>query len=186
MYFTLEDYRKIEDWLNKRGIKDTSFERTGHIEKEDYIPIVQDLKNKTVRALDLACFINLVAGSYINVSYVYGKYNISLEKAIDLVPEEGRKGGITVTFLNEKGKWEIYQFNSEDIQNWHNLSCWTSTYDDTEIIKKLEELDFIDKNAFYFPKVDIDGNMHLTVNQLTITDRTFKLDDNCHIYFVTK
>lgn len=50
---------------------------------------------------------------------------------------------------------------------------------------KLAELDVITKNAFYFPKLDV-VNMHLIVNQLTTTDRTFTINKNNHLIFSTK
>ena len=51
--------------------------------------------------------------------------------------------------------------------------------------EKLKELDVIVKNAFYFPKLEV-CNMHLKINQLKTTDRTFTLDNNQHIIFSTK
>lgn len=52
--------------------------------------------------------------------------------------------------------------------------------------EKLQELDVITKNAFYFPKLEV-NNMHVFVNQLKTTDRTFIIDnENQHLTFSTK
>lgn len=53
MYFTQDDYRKIEKWLQTRSIKDTQLQRVFSLKSGDLIPIIQDGQNKTILAPDI-------------------------------------------------------------------------------------------------------------------------------------
>lgn len=53
MFFTYEDYKKIEEWLKHRAVKDSQFEEADSLNKCDKIPIVQDGENKTIHVCDL-------------------------------------------------------------------------------------------------------------------------------------
>ena len=48
MFFTYEDYKKIEEWLKHRTVKDSQFEEATSLDDCDKIPIVQDGDNKTI------------------------------------------------------------------------------------------------------------------------------------------
>ncbi len=48
MFFTYEDYKKIEEWLKHRAVKDSQFEEASSLNDCDKIPIVQDGDNKTI------------------------------------------------------------------------------------------------------------------------------------------
>lgn len=48
MFFTYEDYRKIEEWLKHRTVKDSQFEEATSLDDCDKIPIIQDGDNKVV------------------------------------------------------------------------------------------------------------------------------------------
>lgn len=135
MFFTQEDFLKIERWLNNRSVKDTAFEITKSLKKNDTIPVVQDYTNKRITSYDFALLLEMMVGNYINVSTVYGKYCIRLKEAIELVPPEGRRTGFVITFLNEEKKWVIYQFNSSDVNNWSDVDYWVNTYDNISKFK---------------------------------------------------
>ena len=53
MFFTQEDYRKIEEYLRQNSKKDTDFPTTEEIHDEDYVPIIQDSTNKKMTVQDL-------------------------------------------------------------------------------------------------------------------------------------
>ena len=53
MFFTYEDYKKIEEWLKHRAVKDSQFEEADSLNTCDKIPIVQDGENKTIHVCDL-------------------------------------------------------------------------------------------------------------------------------------
>lgn len=40
MYFTQEDYKKIEEYLKQNAMKDSQFIKTNELKKDDYIPIL--------------------------------------------------------------------------------------------------------------------------------------------------
>lgn len=53
MFFTVEDYKKIQQWLQHNSVKDTEFIRTTNPQFEDTVTIVQEGKNKKVAIKDL-------------------------------------------------------------------------------------------------------------------------------------
>ena len=55
MFFTQEDYRKIEEYLKQNSKKDTDFKSLDakDITPEDYLAIVHDLQNRKVNVFDL-------------------------------------------------------------------------------------------------------------------------------------
>ena len=48
MFFTQEDYRKIEKWLQLRTLRDSDFPSTDFLRGTEWIPIIQNGKNKTI------------------------------------------------------------------------------------------------------------------------------------------
>lgn len=53
MFFTQEDYRKIEEYLRQNSKKDTDFPTAKTITDDDYVPIIQDAINKKMSVEDL-------------------------------------------------------------------------------------------------------------------------------------
>lgn len=59
----------------------------------------------------------------------------SLEEAINKIAEVGRKPGAIIGFYHKDenrldigGRWEIWQFDDNNIYNWNDLSHWTNIY----------------------------------------------------------
>ena len=48
MYFTQEDYKKIENWLSKKSVKDYDFQEALPLNGEEIITVVQSGHNKKV------------------------------------------------------------------------------------------------------------------------------------------
>lgn len=58
----------------------------------------------------------------------------TLEEAINSIDYEDKHAGLVLGFygLNNKDnsyQWQLYQFNSIDIDDWNNLDCWVNIYD---------------------------------------------------------
>lgn len=134
MYFTQDDYIKIEEWLSHRTVKDSEFPEAGPLDGTETFLILQDKKNKVIKLKD---FINQdsemeVYGIY-NVSALHNAYSISREEAIALVPEEKRKRGLIISYRTKditsgqvviRGGWAIEQFIGETLDDWNKESWW--------------------------------------------------------------
>lgn len=124
MYFSQEDYIKIENWLYKKSIKDSDFEEAEPLNGNELIAIVQNGSNKKISIRE---FVNKLyrynINDFLNVTSIYKINNINLEEAISSIPAENRKEGQVITFLNTMGNWEIHQFIGK-LAQWDNLALW--------------------------------------------------------------
>ena len=126
MFFTQEDYRKIEKWLLANSKKDTDFVGAATpLTGTETIAFVQDGHNVKVLLNDLTKQLFLLGVSdFLNITDKYGESYIALPQAISLIPYKSRKTGQVITFLNEEGKWVIYQFRGTAKNQWNNLTLW--------------------------------------------------------------
>lgn len=129
MYFTQEDYKKIENWLHRNSVKDTEFQEALPFTGKEIVTVVQDGHNRKVNIQE---FINQLykhgVEDFLNVTNTYRANNITLKEAISLIPAEARKEGQVITFLNTKGNWEIYQFTGK-LNQWNNTTLWNNPFD---------------------------------------------------------
>lgn len=127
MFFTQEDYRKIEKWLVSKGIMDTQFSPATTLDGNETIAIVQNGKNvnTTIDALVEKLFL-LGVDDFLNITDKYNQPAISLIQAISLIPFRHRKIGQVITFLNEDNKWVIYQFQGSSLIQWNNTTQWVN------------------------------------------------------------
>ena len=129
MYFTQEDYKKIENWLSKKSVKDSDFQEALPLNGEEIITVVQSGHNKKVKIREFIDKIYKYNGSdFTNITNIYKVENITLEEAINFIPAVNRKKGQVITFLNTDGNWEIYQFIGE-LNQWNNLNFWNNPFD---------------------------------------------------------
>ena len=129
MYFTQEDYKKIENWLSKKSVKDSDFQEALPLNGEEIINVVQSGHNKKVNIREFIDKIYKYNGSdFTNITNIYKVENITLEEAINFIPIVNRKKGQVITFLNTDGNWEIYQFIGE-LNQWNNLDFWNNSFD---------------------------------------------------------
>lgn len=136
MFFTEEDYRKIEKWLSARSVKDTDLKHADSVDGTEKIPIVQDGVNKVITLNDLVGqLVATGAFDFFNVSDFIKDSSLSLEQAIGHVPVEQRKPGLVITFKSQKGNWLMYQFKGASINQWGSVSCWNDP-----MAEALEEL----------------------------------------------
>lgn len=126
MFFTQEDYKKIEQWLQRNSVKDTEFQEALPAKGNEWMVITQDGYNRKVRLVDFVKLIQeLGVQDFINVTDNYNARNITLEEAIKLIPYRSRKEGQVITFLNEENNWETYQFTGT-LNQWNILECWNN------------------------------------------------------------
>lgn len=126
MFFTQEDYKNIEQWLQRNSVKDTEFQEALPAKGNEWMVITQDGYNRKVRLVDFVKLIQeLGVQDFINVTDNYNARNITLETAIKLIPYRSRKEGQVITFLNEENNWETYQFTGT-LNQWNILECWNN------------------------------------------------------------
>lgn len=130
MFFTQEDYRKIEKWLLQRTVKDSDLPSTDPLNGSERVSVIQGGRNKI---LSLNDFVKQVADmrlpDFYNITANTRRFNLCLSEAINLVPVKQRKVGFTITFHSKKGNWVIYQFSGTSLNQWSSISCWHNIID---------------------------------------------------------
>ena len=170
MFFTQEDYKKIQQWLAKNSVKDTEFNEANiPFNGEETITIVQGNQNKKVFLKDLiAQVFNLGISDFVNITDKYDAPNISLEEAIRLIPSRARKEGQVITFLDRENHWHIYQFKGA-LNQWNVLDTWEDLFDWEKLI-----IDSIlpDEEDLTKSPADANGNSYLSLK-----DRAYNPED---------
>ena len=125
MFFTQDDYKKIQAWLTKNSVKDTECnEAIEPLNGNETITLVQNGHNVKASLKDFISQLFLLGVSdFLNVSERFNEKYISLSEAIKLIPFRSRKIGQVITFLNKEGNWRIYQFKG-NIHQWNMTSLW--------------------------------------------------------------
>lgn len=131
MFFTQEDYRKIEKWLLANSRKDTDFAGAATpLKGNETVVLVQNGKNVKASVKDVVEQLFLLGVSdFVNITDKYGESYISLSQAIELIPYRSRKVGQVITFLDDTGKWAMYQFQGLRKNQWNTLSLWIDLID---------------------------------------------------------
>lgn len=125
MYFTHEDYEKIEKWLSQRTISDNKLPIACSLNGDVKVPILQNGINKLARLKDFLEQATTNSPLYVyNVSKESCEPWLSLEDAISHVPLTKRVLGLIITFRDKKNHWFIYQFTGESLCQWDSLQCW--------------------------------------------------------------
>lgn len=167
MFFTQEDYRKIEKWLLANSVKDTEFAGASlPLKGNETVAFVQDGKNVNVFLKDLIEQIFLLGVSdFLNVTDKYGESRISLTQAIQLIPYKSRKIGQVITFLDEDGEWKLFQFQGERVNQWNNATLWV------DLIERIQGISIIDSE-------DITATVdNLNQTSLTFADKNYNTTD---------
>lgn len=168
MFFTQEDYRKIEKWLLANSVKDTEFAGASlPLKGNETVAFVQDGKNVNVFLKDLIEQIFLLGVSdFLNVTDKYGESRISLTQAIQLIPYKSRKIGQVITFLDEDGEWKLFQFQGERVNQWNNATLWV------DLIKRIQGIISIIDSEDITATVD-----NLNQTSLTFADKNYNTAD---------
>ena len=186
MFFTIEDYKKIQEWLSRNSIKDTEFnEAMQPFKGNEIISFVQNGHNTKAYLKDFVDQLFLLGiPDFVNVTEKFDESNISLSRAIQLIPYKSRKIGQVITFLNEEGVWKIYQFKGKRRNQWNEESLWVdiirdiaskiTTLADEEDITTVEENGatvFKFKDKAYSPdSFSGKGRVYLRKNIVTVKD----------------
>lgn len=168
MYFTQEDYRKIEKWLLANSKKDTQFvEAATPLQGNETIAFVQNGKNVKTSVKDIVEQLFLLGVSdFLNITDKYGEKNITINQAIQLIPYRSRKIGQVITFLNEFSEWKVYQFQGERVNQWNNTTLW------------IDLLQAISDSFNIVPdEEDITGVLQGGRNLLKFKDKAYNKDD---------
>lgn len=126
MFFTQEDFRKIQEWLQRNSVKDSEFQEAhSPLSGREEITVIQDNQNKKMNIKNFIEQLHLLGVyDFLNVSDFTDTYNITLDEAIALVPGKARRPGQVISFKSEEGKWEIYQFTGE-VNQWNITDLWS-------------------------------------------------------------
>ena len=126
MFFTQEDYKKIQNWLQNNAIKDSEFDTAEiPLRGNETVTLVQNGKNVKVFFDDLIKQLLLLGmPDFINLTEKFNKSHISLSEAINLIPLGAREIGQVITFIDEDGNWRLYQFQGKSKFQWYSLSLW--------------------------------------------------------------
>lgn len=194
MFFTQDDYRKIEEWLRTRTVKDSEFPHADPLRGNEDVPIIQDGKNKTLTIDELVKQVAMMElPDFFNVTTFAKKGNLFLEEAINCIPVEQRKLGLTITFHSAKGHWLIYQFKGTSLNQWSSLNYWRSPieealeelvlYPDEEDITGVRDgnrtfLKFKDKD---YDPVDFSGMGRIMLRKNLVGTEACSLDDEDHL-----
>ena len=170
MFFTQDDYKKIQQWLTKNSVKDTEFNEANiPFNGEETITIVQGNQNKKVFLKDLiAQVFNLGISDFVNITDKYDAPNISLEEAIRLIPSRARKEGQVITFLDMEDHWHIYQFKGA-LNQWNVLDTWEDLFDWEKLI--INSI-LPDEEDLTKSEPDTNGNSYLSLK-----DREYNPED---------
>ena len=151
MFFSQEDYKKIQKWLVHNSVRDTEFnEAIIPLNGSEIIAFVQNGHNVKVYLKDfMEQLILLGVPDFLNITEKYNEKYISLSQAISLLPFKGRKIGQVITFLDEEGKWKIYQFQGERVNQWNITTLWVDLIKEitgSTIVADEEDLTSIKQN----------------------------------------
>lgn len=169
MFFTQEDYRKIEKWLLANSKKDTQFvEAATPLQGNETIVLVQGGKNVNTTVSDIVSqFFALGVSDFINVTDKYGISYNTLDEAIRVIPWRSRKVGQVITFLNEQGEWHLYQYQGESVLTWDNTTLWVDLLE-SRIVNSI----LPDQEDLTMTEPDADGNSYMHFK-----DKDYSIDD---------
>lgn len=125
MFFTQEDYKKIEDYLKNKSIRDTNFPISLPLTGREEIPIIQNNRNVKVILTEILKLFR--TSNFINIAEIGNSSTdrYTLEEAINIVPKPSRIEGCIITFINsEDNDWKLYQFLGKSIDDWYDLEMW--------------------------------------------------------------
>ena len=123
MFFTQEDYKKIQQWLQRNSIRDTEFQEALPIKGNEWLTIIQDGYNRKINLDNLSKQILDNTIDFINISNRYNAIGVTLEKALQYIPYKMRKEGQYITFINDNNEWVTYQFVGA-LNQWNILDMW--------------------------------------------------------------
>lgn len=145
MHFTKEDFKKIENYIGLKTIKDTQFSTASQITGAEQVPVIQDSINKLANLQDIIKVISNSSDVY-NLTAQRGVSKISIEDALQYIPSTTKKLGLIITFYNDYNVWVVYQFTGTNLSQFANPTYWTLLWQDLEsYVGKADEEDITEK-----------------------------------------
>lgn len=134
--FTSNQIDEIRRKLQLGGIKDTQFPLADTLNGYETVALVQNGANVKFNIKELLEQLTLLGDlDFVNITEAYNERMITLLKAVQLIPYKARKIGQVVTFINEEGKWVIYQYQGSNLSQWNIADFWV------DLLQKLAGLD---------------------------------------------
>ena len=178
MFFSTEDYRKIEKWLLANSKKDTDFpEGTLPLSGDEIIAIVQDGINKKLPVSSLIEQVELSEHhDFMNVTERLGISHITINQAIDAIPVKKRQLGQVISFLNDADEWVIYQYQGTDLIHWGNPDNWKNLFD-FEIDYKFPKLSVTLADEEDLTTEVVDDTEEQITYKIRLKDKVYSEDD---------
>ena len=140
MIFTQEQINEIKQRLALSGSKDIQFPLAElPLTGEEVIAIVQNGENKRVSIEEFyEEFSQYIDGServdFFNVSRYAQRIAdadnsiaLTLAEAVELCPEDVKRGGQVITFVGNEGNWAIWQYKGTTPENWNDTeTSWVN------------------------------------------------------------
>lgn len=140
MIFTQEQINEIKQRLALSGSKDLQFPLAElPLTGEEVIAIVQNGENKRVSIEEFyEEFSQYIDGServdFFNVSRYAQRIAdadnsiaLTLAEAVELCPEDVKRGGQVITFVGNEGNWAIWQYKGTTPENWNDTeTSWVN------------------------------------------------------------
>lgn len=147
MIFTQEQINEIKQRLAISGSKDPQLSIADlPLTGEETIALVQQGENKRVSIEEFyEEFSQYIDGServdFFNVSRYAQRISeaeasvpLTLSEAVELCPEDVRRGGQTITFVDTEGNWALWQYKGTTPDNWTDTdSSWLNIESDPNL-----------------------------------------------------
>ena len=135
--FTQEQILEIKQRLRETSVKDAEFPLASlPLEGDEIITIVQDGENKKFPInLFFESFSQYIDGServdffnvsrYVQITQGYPEVaRLTLPEAVESCPEDVRRPGQVITFMDNDDDWVVWQYNGEKKEQWLNIDYW--------------------------------------------------------------
>lgn len=141
--FTQEQINEIREKLALSGSKDKSLPLANlPLSGKEILALVQDGKNKSVPIEEFfEEFAQYIDGServdFFNVSRyaqrlagAAASISLTLSEAIALCPNDVRRGGQIITFIDHEGDWAIWQYTATTANDWTSVDVYWKNLND--------------------------------------------------------
>lgn len=141
--FTQEQINEIREKLALSGSKDKSLPLASlPLSGKEILALVQDGKNKSVPIEEFfEEFAQYIDGServdFFNVSRyaqrlagAAASVSLTLSEAVALCPNDVRRGGQVITFIDHEGDWAIWQYTATTANDWTSVDVYWKNLND--------------------------------------------------------